>query len=608
MTFVIGQSYADIVVGSDEKLVCVTACFAFIRKVIFFYILVKIHDMKTPLLYTLLLLLLIIESDKLSAQSFQWAWAFASTGNGVAINAAVPDAAGNVYVTGCFEGTTDFDPSPAEVIITSEGGDGDDIFISKLDASGNLLWVRAFGSQEDGLERGLSLVLDDESNIYVGGMYAGTIDFDPGPGTASLGCSGERDGFVLKLDNDGNFGWVRRIDGSQREQVNNMTSDESGNICIVGNCSGNTSFDTGSGTIDISGSSTTFILKYDLDGTLILLKGFRGAGFDVACDISGNIYTTGYFEGTADFDPSSEAFSLTSAGDDDIFISKLNLNGDFVWAKHMGGVEEDQGVSVATDNDGNILLTGFFRGSASLDPNGNDLTHISNGTTDSFVSKLDASGNLIWVNQIGGTSAEEGRSIDADGLGNVYCSGFFTAEVDFDSSVSETVLTSNGGTDVYFTKLNSDGGLIWAKQIGNASYERTRWIWCNDSGSEVYVGLDFIGTVDMDPDDGVTNISGANYGGGVVKMGPVVNGIDDEAQLLHSLPYPNPTEGKLQFNLPLPSNEIKVIVRNSLGQEVMQKSLFNVSQVELNIEGPSGFYIVELANNFGVKAYRVLKL
>ncbi|MEI8024114.1 MAG: SBBP repeat-containing protein, partial [Actinomycetota bacterium] len=128
---------------------------------------------------------------------------------------------------------------------------------------------------------------------------------------------------------------------------------------------------------------------------------FGGTGIDsggsVAVDSSGNIYTTGSFEGTVDFDPGVGTANLTAVAFSDVFVSKLDASGNYVWAKSFGGTDYDSGGSVAVDSSGNVYTTGSFRSTADFDPSVGIANLTSAGFLEVFVSKLDASGNYVWA-------------------------------------------------------------------------------------------------------------------------------------------------------------------------------------------------------------------
>ena len=156
------------------------------------------------------------------------------------------------------------------------------------EAQEGFVWARAMGGRGSGISSASGVALDAGGNVYTGGFFEGTADFDPGPGTFNLTSAGRAgDIFVSKLDTAGNFIWARAMGGpSPREEQ--------------------------------------------------LLPNPNSAS-GVALDGSGNVYATGTFEGTVDFDPGPGTFNLTSAGSVDIFVLKLDSTGSFVWARAMGG-------------------------------------------------------------------------------------------------------------------------------------------------------------------------------------------------------------------------------------------------------------------------------
>ncbi|MBI3236089.1 MAG: hypothetical protein HYZ42_18975, partial [Bacteroidetes bacterium] len=249
---------------------------------------------------------LILFLTSVRAQNLAWAKQFAgvTASRGEDI---VVDAAGNVYTTGALFGTVDFDPGPGVFNLTQSSGSG--AYISKLDANGNFLWAKQFESWNI---VSYSIALDATGNVYTTGFFQQIADFDPGPGVYNLtsGSLGS-DVFVCKLDNNGMFVWAKQFGGT-----NNI---------------------------------------------------YLGA-FDLVIDGAGNAITTGNFSGTADFDPGPGIFNLTSAGSDDCFISKLDPNGNFVWAKKISGNSFEEGRGITVDATGNIYSTGFFQGTADFDP------------------------------------------------------------------------------------------------------------------------------------------------------------------------------------------------------------------------------------------------
>jgi len=338
--------------------------------------------------------------SKLDASGdFVWAKQMRGSGEDRGISIAL-DSSGNVYTTGYFRGTCDFDPNSGIFNLISSGGS--DIFVSKLDALGDFVWAKKMGGTID--NDGWSIAVDASGNVYTTGFFLGTCDFDPSSGTYNLTSFGDRDIFISKLDALGDFVWAKQMGGTSEDFV-----------------------------------------------------------WSIAVNGNGNVYTTGRFSGTCDFDPNSELYNLTSSGVSDIFVSKLDASGDFVWAKQMGGansVGSDDGLSIAVDSNGDVYTTGLFKGISDFDPSSGTYNLTSFGFIDIFVSKLNSSGNFVWAKQMGGTMEDVGWSIAVDSCGNVYTTGSFSDTSDFDPSPDIYNLTSFGYNDIFVVKLAQPGAEI----------------------------------------------------------------------------------------------------------------------------------------------------
>ena len=221
-------------------------------------------------------------------------------------------------------------------------------------------------------------------------------------------------------------------------------------------------------------------------------------GFSITIDASGNVYTTGYFNGSTDFDPGADTFNMASAGMNDIFISKLDGSGNFLWAKQLGDASDDVGSSIAIDGSGNVYTTGYFQGTADFDPGVDTFNMTSAGGSDIFISKLDASGNFLWTKQLGGVLNDFGSSIAIDVSGNIYTTGRFQGTVDFDPGIGTFNINSAGSWDIYITKLDSSGNLLWAKQLGGTSFDWSNFITFDPSGNVYTTGF-FVDIADFDP-------------------------------------------------------------------------------------------------------------
>ena len=406
---------------------------------------------------------------------------FGSTGEDKGYSVAV-DSSGNIYTTGIFSGTVDFDPGAGTANLTSAGSW--DVFLSKLNSAGELVWVKKFGSTA--ADQGRAIAVDTLGNVYTTGSFSGTVDFDPGAGTSNL-FSGQDAVFVLKLNSAGEFVWAKQLNESWTSVAYgySIAVDSSGNVYTTGNFRGTVDFDPGAGASNLTSAGATgnvdaFVSKLDLTGAFVWVKQFTGTGnkdefgYSIAVDSSGNVYTTGYFSGTTDFDPDpagGAVANLTSANGDDVFVSKLNSTGAFVWVKQFGGTASEQGRSIAVDSSRNVYTTGFFQGTADFDPDpaGGAVANLTTaGGWDVFVSKLDATGAFVWAKQFSGTgSFDQGNSIAVDSSGNVYTTGNFRGTVDFDPGAGTANLVSSDGadvfaTDVFVSKLSSAGAAVSA--------------------------------------------------------------------------------------------------------------------------------------------------
>ena len=229
----------------------------------------------------------------------------------------------------------------------------------------------------------------------------------------------------------------------------------------------------------------------------------RDVGSWIASDGNGNIYTIGHFIGTVDFDPGTGVTNLSSNGEDDIFIQKLDPDGNLLWVKQMGGTARDWGLFITLDTYGNIYTTGLFGATVDFDPGTGTFNLTSNGSSDAFIQKLDPEGNFLWVKQIRGPLQIQGRSIAIDIDDNILTTGYFWGTADFDPGTGTFNLSSNGECDNFIQKLDSDGNFQWAKQIGGSSFDEGGRSVTTDNYGNVYTTGNFAETVDFDPGPGI---------------------------------------------------------------------------------------------------------
>lgn len=226
---------------------------------------------------------------------------------------------------------------------------------------------------------------------------------------------------------------------------------------------------------------------------------------DFVIDNNGNIIITGFFSQTVDFNPDTSINNLVSSGGTDIFIAKYSASGLFLWAKKMGGPQNDEPKELKLDASGNIYVTGIYYATANFGTTGNPVNLISNGSADMFIAKYDSNGNNIWANGFGGQMSDASNSLAIDELGNTYTCGNFYGIVDFNSSATATdTLSGAGGADVFIVKYNSSGNFMWAKRIG--SNQTDNGVNIDYNNGFIYFTGTFGGTVDFNAGAGVNNL------------------------------------------------------------------------------------------------------
>lgn len=373
------------------------------------------------------------------------------------------DANGNVYVTGSFQGTVDFDPGSGVVNLSAVQTDA---FILKLNSVGDFVFVKQFTGASGSSGTSNVIALDNLNNIYTTGTFKGTFDFDPSATSFTVSSSAptSSDVFVSKLDPLGNLVWVKKLGNStDDEKVNGLCTDNAGNVLFAGSFGYTVDFDPGVAVYNLSVPVSTFkngyIVKLNSLGNFIWANSFSDASNSyvnsIKTDASDNVLVSGDFFGTADFDPSSSSsYSLTSFGQNDGFVTKLNSLGNFIWVKQIGGSSFDNAQSIFVDASNNVYTTGFFSGNADFDPGVSTYSFSSNGNDDIFISKLDDLGNFVFANKMGGSGDEAGLSISVDNNYNVYTTGYFEGLVDFNPNAGVSNLNSIAGYNPFVQKLS----------------------------------------------------------------------------------------------------------------------------------------------------------
>lgn len=329
---------------------------------------------------------------------------------------------------------------------------------------------------------GTGLCIDDTGNVYVTGEFELTADF-AGSGISVI-SKGLHDIFLAKYTSMGNLLWVRTAGGIGGDGGYDVDVDASGNIYVTGEFESTSDF---SGTmITSAGDNDMFIAKYNSSGILQWVKNAGGIKSDRGRSISvnkyGDIFITGEFKHSATFDN----ITLTSSGEEDIYIAKYNTSGVLQWVKQAGGLGVDEGRGVATDYSGNVYCTGFFSDIASFGSN----TVFSAGGQDAYIAKYDAMGNLQWVQAVGGKHDDAGRGITIDNLGKICVVGDFKNTINLGNSY---FFVSSGKSDIFIASYDSNGNILWATKAGGNSNDYGAGI-SSDLNSNVYITGAFTNT------------------------------------------------------------------------------------------------------------------
>ena len=355
----------------------------------------------------------------------------------------------------------------------------------------------------------------------VGRVWVEANRFTDGAGNGNTG--GE-----LRMEGDIGYGWVVTSGGSGRDEGAVVGLDESGNVTVVGTFSGTVDFDGRGGGLNLTarGGRDVYVMKRDGAGGLLWAKSFGGAGTDevraMTQDGAGNIYLVGSFTGQVDFDPGAGVKTLGANGGTDVYILKLQVNGELVWAKTLGGAAHEQATAVAVNAAGEVYVGGFFSGEMDFDAGPGVSALTAGGQTDGFVAKFAADGELVWAKaQVPAEGHRQAltRSLGLDGAGNVYAvTVSLPAVATFDPAQGSGGLVVQPGMQSVLTKLDGQGSVGWTQRWSGSGGVMGSSVAVSGAGELTVVGS-FRGTVDFDPGAGVRSLTAAGESDGfIVRM------------------------------------------------------------------------------------------
>jgi len=376
------------------------------------------------------------------------------------IYASEIDDNGNVYIMGLVENTFNFSAGNPATEITNGGR-----FIAKYNAQGNLIWAkripRANTTNSD-------IALDKYGNIYATSVFSGTnVDFDPDPNKTFTLSSTTNNIYVIKFSPEGEFLWAKNEYGFINTQsffyFLKINVNEANDVTLLWNQRSNNSL------------LGRFVRLTD-NGTTVWTKIFKPQGHvganNFTTDASGNIYWVCSLSAAVDFSFDSQPSNvLTPLGTVDIVLSKINNTGDFIWSKQVSGPDVEGVYDIKLDESGSMFIVGWFFQTVTF---GNS-TYTSQGSSDAFLSKLDANGNFLWTKTWGGIRDDYAFGVATSPNGTIYVNGTFGSTVDFDpdpnknyslNSVTSAEESFVGGLDDFLSKFTSQGEFVTASQRG----------------------------------------------------------------------------------------------------------------------------------------------
>ncbi len=305
------------------------------------------------------------------------------------------------------------------------------------------------------------------------------------------------------------------IGGSGYEVGLSIALDVSANAYITGQTS-SINFDTSSGAFQTinSGNNDIFVSKLNASGTALIYSTYiGGSNNDLSNSIAVDALNNGYITGNTtsnNFNITPGSFQTTLAGNNDIFVSKLNSTGSaLIYSTFIGGSSDEAAYSIALDIQGNVFFTGATN-STDYDISLGAFQPTKEGTSDVFVSKLNATGNaLIYSTYIGGSSGDSrGQAVAIDGLGNAYITGY-TNSNNYDITPGAFQANITGGWDVFVSKLNATGTiLVYSTYLGGSNSDWGNSIAVDNLGNAYITGITYSSNFDIIPGAFQANFAG----------------------------------------------------------------------------------------------------
>ena len=333
-------------------------------------------------------------------------------------------------------------------------------------------WIWAYKAGDMGSDYGNSLCTDTAGNTYVTGTFEQSVYFS----IYQLTSAGSEDIFIMKNDDEGNTIWAKSFGGTSLDYVNKITLDNEGNIIITGAFRSD-EITFGTTTLinpnsDI-GYDNIFVAKFNAEGDNLWAISVDGDGNGTGSGVATDNNENIIISGFFDG-------QVLTFGDivihnsfqltDEIFLAKLDKSGNTLWAKAMGGFGYDYGRDVAVKNNGDILLSADFESDSVLMA---DTTLYNTGGADYFIADFTPEGNLSWLNKADGDADEFGTAITSDADDNTYVTGHFNGTA---MTIGNTTLPGNGYDNIFVAKYTPDGQVEWVLNPSGANNDEATGI------------------------------------------------------------------------------------------------------------------------------------
>lgn len=340
-------------------------------------------------------------------------------------------------------------------------------------------WLRSAGGSN--LDEALDIAYSASGDHYfTTGNFSGNCNFT----SQTLASSGLSDGFIAKYDEGGAPIWAKKFGGTGSDKSVAVVTDNAGNAYVCGYYNGTATF--GSWSITSADSSDIFIAKFSSNGDVLWVKTAGGPGNDaasgIALDGTGNVYVTGIFRGTANFGANSVTsvnYPASSQASADVFLTRLDNNGNFLWVKKGSAQGDEKSSDVCTDGQGGIYLCGQFSSDILFDSN-----HPNSIQNAGFVVKYNASGQEQWFSRLAATQILP-HALRADAQNNVVVTGESIGQILLESTNTVVVTTTNSQS-IFLAQFSPSGQINWATEDGSISYVSARAI-AVGAQNEVYI-------------------------------------------------------------------------------------------------------------------------